>query len=338
MPDQAFTSCRYDVTHEAIQELGEHESHNDSVYFNFVGPLDRGIAGGVIRIGLRPNEGYGEASVVVPLAGGGTVFHYVRTPISVAEFKVGSPVWESGPLRLECVDPTRQWRLRYRGSEARRIEDTTAFAREPGVTWRSSQTLDVEFDLDWQAEFPVHVLSRDGSLLPDQESSDMVYGKHHLEQFGRITGTMRLGDDTIAIKEAPSFRDHSWGPRIWESAPDQDFVTVYLESGLRVAAIANRIDGLESFHGIWFSPGDTTPTQIDRYELRTAYAGQESAAPVGWTFGAGDTRVDVEGEVVGYLPLRVGKKTVRIAQTILQLSPDMPGQAKTDLTRPVREG
>jgi hypothetical protein len=330
-----FTSCRYGAAHDVIQPLGLHEPHNDSVYFNFVGPLDAGIAGGVIRIGLRPNEGYSEASVVIPIVGAGTLFHYKRSPLQPDGVPVGTPVWSSGPLRIESLEPTRRWRLRYDGDEARIVADTTAFAQEPGVTWRASETTPVAFDFDWQADFPVHVLSTDGSLLPDQESDDVVYGKNHLEQFGSLTGTLRVGERSWEISAAPGFRDHSWGPRVWESAPDQDFVTVYLDDGRRVATIANRIDGSESFHGIWFEPGDLTPTSIDRYELRTRYAGGPQAEAVGWTFGAGGREIRVDGDVVGFLPLRVGKHPVRIAQTLLRLSPDAPGQAKTDLTRPI---
>jgi len=335
MSDTEFTSCRYGAAHDAIQPIGEHASHNDSVYFNFVGPLDDGVAGGVIRIGLRPNEGYSEASVVIPLVGLGTLFHYKRTPLTPDEVEVGAREWRSGPLRIESVEPTRRWRLRYDGDEARVVADTTAFAGAPGETWRASDMIQTSFDLDWRADFPVHVLSPDGRLLPDAESDDMVYGKNHLEQFGSITGSLRVGDREWTITGAPGFRDHSWGPRVWESAPDQDFVTAYLDDGRRVVAVANRIDGDESFHGIWFAPGDEAPTQLDRYELRTRYAGGPSAEPVGWTFGAGAEAVAVEGDVVGYLPLRVGKHPVRIAQTILRLSGDVGGQAKTDLTRPI---
>lgn len=335
MTQTEFTSCRYGVAHDAIQPVGAHASHNDSVYFNFVGPLDAGIAGGVIRIGLRPNEGYSEASVVIPVVGLGTLFHYLRSPLDAAAVEVGARSWRSGPLQIESVEPTRRWRLRYDGDEARVIADPPAFAEAPGATWRASDTVAVAFDFDWQADFPVHALSPDGALLPDQESDELVYGKNHLEQFGRLTGTLRIGDRSWDIDAAPGFRDHSWGPRVWESAPDQDFVTAYLDDGQRIAAIANRIDGEESFHGIWFRTGDAEPTQLDRYELRTSYAGGPQAAAVGWTFGAGAEEVSVDGEVVGFLPLRVGKQPVRIAQTVLRLAGDVGGMAKTDLTRPI---
>lgn len=331
-----FSSCQYGALHDQVQSIGSHESHNDSVYFNFVGPFDSGVAGGVIRVGLRPNEGYSEASIVIPIVGEGTVFHYVRTPIDVSDVVVGSPVWSSGHLTIESVIPTREWRLRYGSDDARLIRDTRAFAGAPGATWRESPRQDVVFDLRWTADFPVHTLSEDGSLLPDQEGSELAYGKNHLEQFGKVSGALGIGGRSWEISQAPSFRDHSWGPRIWESAPNQDFVTVYLDDGRRIAAIANRVDGRESAHGVLFRPGETQPKRLDGYRICTRYDGGSDSENVGWTFEFDGSQIEVDGEVVGFLPLRVGKNPVRIAQTILKLSDVSPGMAKTDLTRPMR--
>ena len=61
-----YSGCRYNIEHEALQPPGEHESHNDSAYFNFTPADGAGVAGAVVRIGMRPGEGYSEASVVLP--------------------------------------------------------------------------------------------------------------------------------------------------------------------------------------------------------------------------------------------------------------------------------
>jgi hypothetical protein len=322
----------YGPQHDALQARGEHESHNDSAYFNLT-PRS-GVAGAVVRIGMRPNEGYSEASVVIPKGDGTVVFEYARNPLDAESFPVGSPRWESGALTLEAVDPGRRWRLRYGGGGARLVSDPLGFAERPGEVWRASPRLECEFELDWQAEFPVHVLSAEGNLMPGDE--EVSYGRNHYEQFGRVDGVLRLGDEEHRIESAPSFRDHSWGPRIWESAPDQDFVTVYLDDGRRAVAVANRSDGREDAHGVIWVPGAEAPVQIDRYEIRTAYAGGPSPGDaIGWTFEGEGQAIDVEGDVIGFMPLRVGKRAVRIAQTIVRLGGELPGHAKTDLTRPI---
>jgi hypothetical protein len=332
-----FTSCRYGGANETLQEPTEHESHNDSAYFNLAPGDAAGVVGAVIRVGMRPNDGYSELSVVMPRSDGTVVFHYARSPLSAADFAVGSPKWESGPLTLEALEPTRRWRLLYTDGDARLVTDPRAFADKPGEVWRASDPVRCEFDLDWVADFPVHVLSPGGNLMPG--SDEITYGKNHYEQFGHVSGTLRLGEEEWRIDAAPTFRDHSWGPRIWESAPDQDFVSVYLDDGRRVAAVANRIDGREDAHGIIWRPGDTQPIQIERYEIRVDYSGEPVPPPtIGWTFAGADESISIEGNVLGYMPLRVGKNPVRIAQTILRLEEPAAGRAKTDLTRPIIGG
>jgi hypothetical protein len=329
-----FTGCRYNAEHEVVQPRGDHESHNDSVYFNFAAPPDCGIVGGVVRIGLRPNEGYSEASLVMPRRDGGVVFHYKRSPLTADDHPAGASEWNSGAMTLAATDATRRWRLTYAGDEARLVADPRAFGDDPGGTWRSSESLRCGFDFEWNADFPVHVLSPEGDLMPGDD--EIAYGKNHYEQFGQVSGDLRLGDETWTLKAAPAFRDHSWGPRIWESAPNQDFVTAYLDDGRRIVAVANRTDAGETMHGVLFAPGDIRPTQLDGYELRTSYAGEaEAHGPIGWRFEAGGQTVEVEGEVEGFMPLRVGKDAVRIGQTLIALSSANPGYAKTDLTRPI---
>ncbi|MFT5132951.1 MAG: hypothetical protein ACI9SC_001420 [Gammaproteobacteria bacterium] len=337
MKDKDYSSCKYGSASETLQLISDHESHNDSAYFNFITGEQTNIVGAVIRIGMRPNESYSEASIVMPRRDGSVAFYYKRSPLLAHTYPVGSQKWESTSLKLEAVDATRRWQLSFSEKEAvRLVSDPRSFADKPGEVWRASSPLECEFNLSWEADYPMHVLSASGNLMPDGE--EVTYGKNHYEQFGNISGSLRLGEEEWQIESAPSFRDHSWGPRVWESAPDQDFVTLYLDDGRRAVALANRLDGREDAHGVIWKPGDATPIQIRKYQIRSDYAGEP--LPTGlieWTLLGGDEVIEVEGEVVGCMPLRVGKNPVRIAQTILRLKGDSGGWAKTDLTRPIKD-
>lgn len=329
-----FTSCSYSARHEALQQPGGHQSHNDSAYFNLTPVDETAVVGAVLRIGMRPNDGYSEASLVMPRADGTVVFHYQRSPLDRETFAAGSPRWKSGALSLEAIEPTRRWRLTYSDGAARLVRDPVAFAERPGEVWRASAPLRCEFELEWRADFPMHVLSRAGNLMPG--SDDVAYGKNHYEQFGHVDGVLRLADEEWRVAAAPSFRDHSWGPRIWESAPDQDFVTIHLDDGRRVAAVANRTKGRQQAHGVIWIPEASEPVAIERYSIRTGYAGETSPGEeIGWSFAGAGEEIVVDGKVIGFMPLRVGRNPVRIAQTILRLGGDAPGRAKTDLTRPI---
>lgn len=333
---QDYTSCQYGSAHEAVQEPTDHEAHNESPYFNFLLGKESGLGGVIIRIGLRPNEGYSEASLVIPRRDGTVVFHYERSPLTRDEVPVGARKWESGPMTFEAVDPTRRWRLSYASDNARLVTDPYLFGQKPGEAWRASEPLRCEFDVDWQAEFPIHVLSPNGHELPGD--MDGEYGKDHYEQFGQVSGTLRLGDEEWKLDAVPAVRDHSWGPRIWEKHPSSEWVSAYLDDGRRVVAFATSKDGSDDAHGVIWTPGSTQPIQIELYELETDYAGGPAAPKkVAWKFEGGGESITVEGKVTGFMPLRVGKNSIRLGQTVLDLVGDTPGRAKTDLGRPLTD-
>ena len=329
--EAGWTSCQFGAAHEVVQEPGDHPSHNESPYFNFMPEEDCPVAGAIVRIGLRPFDGYSEASMVIPRRDGGTVFHYLRSPLTREDVPVGTARWASGPMAFEAVEPTRRWHLDYAGDDARWVKDTELFGQAPGEGWRASERVRVSLSVDWEAEFPIHVLSADGHELPEQ--MDMAYGKAHYEQFGLVTGTLRIGDEAWQLSGVPAFRDHSWGARVWERHPDQDFLSAYLDDGRRVVVIANRDEGSESFHGVIWTPGAEKPIEVERYELRTSYDGGATAPEkIGFTIEGGGETIEIDGTVTGFMPLRVGRTPTRIGQTTLTFP---GGRAKTDLTRPL---
>ena len=253
-----YSACRYGAEHDALQPPGAHESHNDSAYFNLTPLGEAGIAGAVVRIGMRPNEGYSEASVVMPRGDGTVVFQYARSPLEAGELPGGVAALGVGAAhpRGHRADAPLAARLHGRVPHASygiRGPSPSAPARSGGRARRSSASS----SSTGRPSSRCTSLSPEGNLMPGAE--DVAYGKNHYEQFGRIDGTLRLGDEEWRIAGAPSFRDHSWGPRVWESAPDQDFVTVYLDDGRSVAAVANRAAGREDAHGVIWRPGRGGP-------------------------------------------------------------------------------
>jgi hypothetical protein len=332
-----YTRCQFGTPEERVQPRGEHESQNDSVYFNFVAPPESSIYGGVIRVGLRPNDGYTESSLVMPRRDGTVLFHYKRVPVSPEEHPEGDSMWRSGPMSLGATQPTKSWRLRYASGDSRIVRDPRAFGEDPGGTWRASDPIATEFDFAWTGDFPMHVLSAGGNLMPGNH--EITYGKNHYEQFGRLSGELSVGGEEYLISDAPAFRDHSWGPRVWESAPNQDFVSIYLDDGRRIVAVSNRVDGRTDWHGVALIPGRDEPVQLERYELHSSYSGEPAPeGSMGWSLRAGDDAIEIAGDVEAYMPLRVGKSPVRIAQTMLKLTGPLTGRAKTDLTRPIAGG
>ncbi|GAA0612613.1 hypothetical protein GCM10009547_13270 [Sporichthya brevicatena] len=72
----------------------------------------------------------------------------------------------------------------------------------------------VRFDLRFDATMDVA-----NSGFPDGSEE---WGPHHYEQGGRITGTVEVNNEEIAV-DCGSNRDHSWGPRLYKDNPRGDF-------------------------------------------------------------------------------------------------------------------
>ncbi len=85
-------------------------------------------------------------------------------------------------LRLDCLAPAQRYRLRYEHPDC---------------------ALSVEFEALAEPDYPA----------PD-DSPGMFAG--HLDQHGRMTGLLRLGDEKFTV-DCGTVRDRSWGPRVVRS-------------------------------------------------------------------------------------------------------------------------
>lgn len=327
-----WTACRYGSSDEALHDPGRQRLYNESVYVNFVTDREDGPLGGILRVGLRPADGYAELSLNLPLADGSTVFLYEREPLAPEGFVAGSSEWRCAGMRLEVTEPTRRWRLGYEGSRPRRVTDPGAFGLDPGAALRASRHCAVMLDLTFDARFPMHALSRTGDLVPGGRTP---FARDHYEQFGAVTGTLELDGRTHPIRGA-AFRDHSWGPRDWQATPNTDFITILCDDGPAIVAFSARLGGAEHMHGVrWARDG---LQQLARFEVETDYDGGVTISdPLSVTVGVAGQDVRYEGTVRAFLPLRhrSGEQIVRIGQTLIDYSGGS-GRARgwSDLTRP----
>lgn len=325
-----FTVCGFGAADEALHRPSADDSYNESVYFEWIVAQPHPLVGGIVRIGMRPNENYREMSLVMPLSDGSVVFRYERTELGLEDVVAGSPRWRAAGMTLEAVEPTRRWRVGFEGEGPRLVDDRSAFAEEPGRVWRESAPIHCGFELEWEGDFPLHALSGKGDILPGQGHS--TFARSHYEQFGRIGGTIEIGDERWPVA-ATGFRDHSWGPRIWDSAPDQDFVTAYLADGGRIVAVRNRGDGRDRVHGIDWSPGAGEPVPLQGYRLLSPYGGEPLPDdPLGFAFTTvAGAAVEVRGPLLAAVPLRLGS-SIRLIHAIVG-SVD-GAYVKADLMRP----
>jgi len=174
---------------EGRHRAGGETLWNESWYFDVADPAQRW--GAWIRLGLYPNWGRTWLHVVVagrdrPL----TVLYDDRAPVVVGdELALRTPRWAA---RLEPVSALDVWRVTA-SATAERFDDPRAVLRR-----ERGEPTEVDIDLTWTSTAPPY-----------------HYGlTTRYEVSARVTGTIRIDDETIAV-DAPGQRDHSWGVRDW---------------------------------------------------------------------------------------------------------------------------
>lgn len=131
--------------------------------------------------GVFPNAAIGDLNAAF--------FHRGRLlhQVSKMDFHVPAEPREErlcfGPMRLELLEPLKQWRLQYDSAEVQ--ADLSFTAVHPPFSWAAAQL--------WLET------SRD----PDLSS-------HHFDQLGRYTGSVWVDGQELAIN-ALGFRDRMWG-------------------------------------------------------------------------------------------------------------------------------
>ncbi|HZR81537.1 MAG TPA: hypothetical protein VFD92_10615 [Candidatus Binatia bacterium] len=268
-----------DYTHP----LGPEQNFNESVYFNF---FDRSQGrGGFLRIGNRANEGYAEVTVIVYEPDGSALFNYKRPQISTNDG------WNAGGLAVEVLDPGERLRTTYDGSVVF-LADPRAMS-DPGRAFKDNPRRRMMMDLVHEGVGPIY-----GHVGKPDDAND--FARAHYEQHMRVTGTIAVDGGAPLAIAGHGLRDHSWGPRYWQSTPSYRWITGNFgdDLGMVVSIIGDRVGGV-------FHRGDQL-VRITGVDLATDYeAGTKfhRALRADLTLENGE-RHRVEGAVKGFIPLR----------------------------------
>ncbi|GIW44276.1 MAG: hypothetical protein KatS3mg077_1558 [Candidatus Binatia bacterium] len=287
--------------HDFLHENTGETNFNESMYFNFY-DRKRGW-GGFARIGNRPNEGYAEVTLALYRPDGTALFQYQRPPIA------DNKELCAGGMRFEILEPARHLRVSYKGSavflqQPLDLEDPRrAFTTNP---WRA-----VELDLDYYGLSPMY----GGEAPAESTSSKLVFARGHTEQHVRAVGTLSVEGETIPI-EALGLRDHSWGPRSWQSPAYYRWLTAEFDESFGFMGSWIHLHGGQDLQsGFVFRDGANE--LVHRVEIETkkdGRTGYHSELQVRLHTAKGS--IEVSGEVICMLPLRNRRdgKVTRIAE------------------------
>ncbi|MES4792262.1 MAG: hypothetical protein C4321_04110 [Chloroflexota bacterium] len=269
-----------DFTHP----LGPEENFNESVCFNF---FDRERQmGGFLRIGNRANEGYAEVTVIVYQPDGSALFNYKRSQIS------SNDGWNAGGLQVEVLEPGKRLRTTYEGSVVY-LKDPREM-REPSLAFKENSHQRIRLDLVHEGVGPIYGHVADAN-------SQNEFARAHYEQHMRVTGTLQLGDGPELPITGYGLRDHSWGPRYWQSTPSYRWITGNFgdDLGMVLSIVGERIGGV-------FHKGPDTIINVKDIALETEYeegTNYRRALKATVTLANGEVH-EIEGTVRGFIPLR----------------------------------
>ncbi|OAI40897.1 hypothetical protein AYO38_04815 [bacterium SCGC AG-212-C10] len=269
-----------DYTHP----LGPEENFNESVYFNF---FDRkNNRGGFLRIGNRANEGHAEMTVIVYNSDGSAFFNYKRPQITTNDG------WDAGGLKVDVLVPGESIRTSYEGS-AVFLKDPREM-REPGDAFKQNPHKKIKLDLVHDGVGPIY------GHVGDPNDSSNQFARAHYEQHMKVTGTLEIeGEGSVEIT-GHGLRDHSWGPRYWQSTPSYRWITGNFgdDLGMVINVSGGRAGGV-------LHKGQEL-VRITDVKLDTTYEGDSNyhnGLKAEITLENGDKHT-IEGKVKGFIPLR----------------------------------
>ena len=268
-----------DYTHP----LGPEENFNESVYFNF---FDPGVGrGGFIRMGNRANEGHAEMTIIVFNPDGSAFFNYKKPDIS------HNDEWNAGGARVEVVTPGETIRTIYEGSALHMANPRDM--QDPSSAFKSNPFKKLKVDLTHTGVGPLY-----GHVGEPGDGND--FARAHYEQHMHVEGTIEIEGEAPIQLSGNGLRDHSWGPRYWQSIRSYRWITGNFgdDLGIVLSIVGDRMGGM-------FHKGDEF-IKVESIHLDTQYE-PNTRFHTGFTVKvelAGGVKHEIVAKVKGFVPLR----------------------------------
>jgi hypothetical protein len=285
--------------HDFMHENTGEPNFNESMYFNF---YDRSARlGGFARVGNRANEGYAEVTLAVYQPDGTALFNYMRPPIA------DNSAFNAGGMRFDMLEPAKHLRVTYDGTAvflARPLE-----LEDPRRAFTSNPHQPVQLELDYAGLSPMY--GGEASM----DNPGMVFARGHTEQHVKAVGRIVINGKETALNGF-GLRDHSWGPRSWQSPKFYRWLTCEFDEGF--GFMGSQIvmqNGTELLSGFVFKDGDNH--FVNTWEIDTEWAGEghyHDRIKAQLHTRIGD--FTITGKVLTMLPLRNRRdgKVTRIAE------------------------
>ncbi len=277
-------------------------NYNESAYYNFFDPHTR--TGGFVRLGNRPNEGYAEMTTCFYLPDSTVAFMFQRPEIH------DNDAHDAGGLKFQVIEPFKNHRVTYSGKVCTLVDPLEM--SDPAKAFKSNPYAKALLEIDYRATAPgwggeLRGKSGDRWVSPkNQGDPEAQFAKGHLEQLGRATGRLVVGDREYRINGL-GLRDHSWGPRYWQAPKYYRWLTMNFDDALgAMATVTVNRDGSEHPGGFVARKGQPF-VQIRKVDIQTEYAGpqqlHDKIKVTAWMNGSDEPAL-ITGKVISMIPLR----------------------------------
>jgi hypothetical protein len=304
---------RLEPVDEYMHALEAATNFNESMYFNVFDPFER--VGGFVRLGNRANEGYAEMTTCLYLPDGRVAFMFSRPEIS------DNDAFDSGGMRFEVIEPFESLRVTYKGKVA--LLDEPLQMANPRKAFTENPWVDAEVELAYRGVSPMwggEPVNDDGS--PITENAEEGFARGHYEQHVGGRGVIRVGDEEWAVNGF-GLRDHSWGPRFWQSPWWYRWLTMNFgeDAGFVISIVTGR-DGSQRIGGVALEGGEYR--NIDRATVETEWEGADSYhQTIRAKAHTAERDYEIEGSVLNLIPLRNRRTTPDGEQLVTRISEGM---------------
>lgn len=175
---------------DVVHEKKDHVEWNESFYFSFYDKTNDICA--FMRIGLKPNKPLKNMFCFFMLPDGS----YIGLK---DDDKYDGDVLSAKNLTFTKIQSEKKWNLRFDG----KLLDFT-----------SKKTVDVSFNFDFESLN--NIFDYRDCVSGFKEKISQSVASEHLEQFGKATGDLNIGEKKYIISGLGE-RDHSWGIRDWNA-------------------------------------------------------------------------------------------------------------------------
>jgi hypothetical protein len=279
---------------EGMHALEAATNFNESMYFNIADPKSR--LGGFFRIGNRPNEGHAEMTVAFYLPDGRVAFMFQRPKID------GNDALRAGGLEIEVAKPFEDLHLTYEGEVL--ILDEPMNLLDPKAAFKESPRERCAFSIHYEDVAPAW-----GGELEAWDASDTLlsdFWKGHYEAHNHGVGTLTIGEQTWEL-DGWGLRDHSWGPRTWQSISWYRWLCGNFERDGLVLSLIGSPDQTVRAGGALLIDGEYHP--VREIELESDWDSHDQPAALRMTVTTDDASHEISGRILETIPLRHRRQT-----------------------------